>query len=95
MFGEAADPLKPGVLVVGDATCDGGVGLLFGDAVDWARLWLLAPMPFPTKSTLGAMLDADLRAPWCRLNIARCMGGGCTMFCGICDGPRLGLPVFA
>lgn len=34
VFGEAADPLKPGVLVVGEATCDGGVGLLFGDAVD-------------------------------------------------------------
>jgi hypothetical protein len=59
VVGEAADwvPKPPGVETVGEATWEGGVGLVFGEVADCMPCIAAAP-----GSSFGAMLEADLRA---------------------------------
>lgn len=68
--------LKVGVLVAGDAACEGGVGRVLGDA---AEVWVGGGREVMPGSILGAMLEPD-RREWCLFKIARWIGGGCTMF---------------
>ena len=76
----AGEAPKADVVAVGEAECEGGVGLVLGDVAE-AGPWAAAKDEMP-GSTLGAMLELDLRA-WCRLRMARGIGGGCTRFWGI------------
>jgi hypothetical protein len=90
--GETAAWPKAG-LPLGELAWEGGVGLFLGDG-KLLCCWIGGGRAFMPGSSLGAMLELDLR-PWLRLMMARWMVGGWTRFCGKWVGPRLGLPVLA
>lgn len=69
---------KPGEFDVGDEACDEGVGRDCGEC----------ECIEDPGSSLGAMCEFDRRTWWCLFMIARCTVGGCTIFCGMCVGPR-------
>lgn len=77
--GESAGWLPNGCPELGgEFACDGGVGRLLGDRTDagcgGVDIWAAPAL----CSSLGAMLEVDLRDWWCRFMMARCIGGGCT-----------------
>lgn len=80
--GETAELPKPGLGLVGDVACEGGVGRDLGE-VTACRPWMDGATEAAPGSSLGAMLEADLREWWCLFRMALWMGGGCTMFWGI------------